>query len=803
MLRVILIAALCAHATGQLCEPAWGTAYEGGRLDGAAGTVWDMIDFDFGQGPRLVAGGRFRSAGSGAASNIARTTEAQGWEGIGEGLNGPVYALEAFNDGGGLKLYAGGDFGATASERNGGLRRWNGTAWERVQGPDGPVQDLLVYNDGTGLSLYATGSFRTVNGAPISGIAKWDGAAWRDVGGGAPDGSGASMCVWDGPQGRRLALGGTFARLGGAEVNNAGLWDGSAWSAIPGLTDTTQVLSVGTYVKPGTRELWIATIANTNPLRKWNGSSLQNVPLYPTAFNRVFRMAQAVENGEQVLLVAGSFQKEAGGARNLLKWNGSQWSNVVAASSSPAGPIYAVAYHQFTGDASTRLCAGGALYYTVSYGQPGGSLYTGPVLTSAPDRSVFRSLTDTLTVPGVRALEYAPVAGVDVLYAAGYFRPAFATNPNVWFLARWMDGAWRPLDYRFGAETEALARFGDDLIMGGSFIGGRSIGLPDVSAQYVVRFDGATFHSMPGTGAYGNGVTAPVRCMISATQDENPVVYASLKSSYNSVQKWDGTAWTTVTELTNCGPNGFAFGDIGEGPTLYCAGTFYGLSPSPSVAKAGPQGWRQVAAEPVYGSGVAVKVGDVGAGPRLFAAGMLSVPVEGQLPAFVDCPVAVLEGSRWQPLGANMTGLANSIEIFDDGTGPKLFATGDLSIDGQDTRIGRNIARFNGARWEAVDGGADGVGYVLRAPFQTRGRLLVGGDFSHAGGVAAYGVAEFVACPPCPADFDQSGGVDGADVEAFFTQLEAGVGAADVNGDGSEDGADVEYFFLAWQGGGC
>ncbi|MBL9001284.1 MAG: immunoglobulin domain-containing protein [Phycisphaerae bacterium] len=57
--------------------------------------------------------------------------------------------------------------------------------------------------------------------------------------------------------------------------------------------------------------------------------------------------------------------------------------------------------------------------------------------------------------------------------------------------------------------------------------------------------------------------------------------------------------------------------------------------------------------------------------------------------------------------------------------------------------------------------------------------------------------------PPCPADFNQDGGIDGADVDAFFAAWEAGDFAADVNGDGGIDGADVDTFFFYWENGGC
>jgi hypothetical protein len=58
-------------------------------------------------------------------------------------------------------------------------------------------------------------------------------------------------------------------------------------------------------------------------------------------------------------------------------------------------------------------------------------------------------------------------------------------------------------------------------------------------------------------------------------------------------------------------------------------------------------------------------------------------------------------------------------------------------------------------------------------------------------------------CPTCPADFDQDGGVTGADVEAFFAAFEAGDACGDTDLDGGVTGADVEAFFAAFEAGGC
>lgn len=58
-------------------------------------------------------------------------------------------------------------------------------------------------------------------------------------------------------------------------------------------------------------------------------------------------------------------------------------------------------------------------------------------------------------------------------------------------------------------------------------------------------------------------------------------------------------------------------------------------------------------------------------------------------------------------------------------------------------------------------------------------------------------------CSYCPADFNQDGGIDGTDVDAFFAAWVEADSSADTNLDGGVDGADVDAFFVAWVNGGC
>jgi hypothetical protein len=59
---------------------------------------------------------------------------------------------------------------------------------------------------------------------------------------------------------------------------------------------------------------------------------------------------------------------------------------------------------------------------------------------------------------------------------------------------------------------------------------------------------------------------------------------------------------------------------------------------------------------------------------------------------------------------------------------------------------------------------------------------------------------EYVYVPPipCTGDYNNDGGIDGSDVEAFFVDWQSGNPNADIDGNGGVDGADVDAFFGFW-----
>ena len=78
-----------------------------------------------------------------------------------------------------------------------------------------------------------------------------------------------------------------------------------------------------------------------------------------------------------------------------------------------------------------------------------------------------------------------------------------------------------------------------------------------------------------------------------------------------------------------------------------------------------------------------------------------------------------------------------------------------------------------------------------------------------AGAIVGYGLnangrsRAFLLTPFCIGDYNSDGGIDNADVEAFFREWEGGNFNADLNGDGGIDGSDVQRFFERWEAGRC
>jgi hypothetical protein len=175
-----------------------------------------------------------------------------------------------------------------------------------------------------------------------------------------------------------------------------------------------------------------------------------------------------------------------------------------------------------------------------------------------------------------------------------------------------------------------------------------------------------------------------------------------------------------------------------------------------------------------------------------------------------ECSVAKWNGTGWSSVGQYLGGRTTSLAVFDDGTGPALYAGGTA-------QPGINyIARLQGGQWVTLSGGVAGS---ATPPFPSvfglaawNDRLIVGGEFNTAGGVAASGIAAWRGCPAaghCSQDFNHDGAVaTDRDIEDFFACLAGNCcptcDSADFNGDGAvATDADIESFFRVLAGGAC
>ncbi|MBK7403494.1 MAG: hypothetical protein IPJ41_02385 [Phycisphaerales bacterium] len=186
-------------------------------------------------------------------------------------------------------------------------------------------------------------------------------------------------------------------------------------------------------------------------------------------------------------------------------------------------------------------------------------------------------------------------------------------------------------------------------------------------------------------------------------------------NNLRGVARWnpDTHAYSKLaTGLSFGNTNGFVTSiepfDAGPDRLLVVGGLFAsagGQSDTQSLAAWDGVAWRSLGAGFVAPDAVwSLDVGDLGQGPRLYIAGGFTV-IGGQ-PA---SGVAAWDGSSLSVVGegSGMTGFSpfvNETVIWDDGSGPALYAVGRFdTIDGADAKL---AARFRpGVGWEKIGSG--------------------------------------------------------------------------------------------------
>ena len=673
------------------CVPAWSPAF--GSAPGTTDWPRNAVVFDDGSGAALYVCGEFDTAGGVEADAIAKWDGAH-WSTLGSGFNKGVYSIVVHDDGSGPALYAGGNFTTAGDVAANRIAKWDGASWSPVgSGADAFVYTLFSYDDGSGSALYAGGPFEVVGGVTANGIARWDGSSWSAVGGGMspPNANGVSALEsFDDGSGVALYAAGRFSGAGGVTAQRIAKWDGSTWSALgSGLSGS-------------------------------GAHSVQDLIVHD-------------DGSGTALYVAGRFDT-AGGvpAANIAKWDGSSWSTV--GDGAPGSePVHALAVLDTGG--GPELYIGGE--FSVASGAPQNYV-------AKWDGAGWAGLSDELD-GWVEALCVFDDGAGDALYGFGLFdRAGDLTVHNV---ARWDGSSWSAVGSGADAAVYALAVHDDG---GGAalFAGGEFDTIASTDVNQVAKWDGGAWSDVGGGVASGSGFVS-VKALASFDDGTGPALYASGwfdsagGTTAAGVAQWDGASWSALGTGVDEQILAFAVHDDGSGSALYAGGRFFvagGVS-SPSIARWNGTAWSAVGVGlPAQVNALAVH--DDGSGVELFAAGDFWTAG-----GMTVNRIAKWDGASWSALDAGLGSTpggetARSLAVFDDGTGPALYAGGLFTF--ASGLVVNHIARWDGTSWSALGGGVDHRVSALTVFDDGSGpALYAGGSFQNAGGQPAQYLARW------------------------------------------------------------
>ena len=708
------------------CPPRWLSRF-GARPGVDEYGAYSFAVFDDGNGPALYVGGRFTVAGGVSANRIVKW-DGSSWSPLGIGLddsqpangNSGTFSLAVHDDGSGPALYVGGYFTTAGGLPANSVARWDGANWSAVGSGRIWVEALAVFDDGSGPALYASSG---------TGIWKWDGVSWSVIGSVNPNTQilteVLALAVHDDGSGPALYAGGWFSSVSGVSANAIAKWDGDSWSALgSGIQGGVAAMAVfddggGPALYAG-GNFWTAGGAPASDIAKWDGSSWSEPGGgITTAVDRLVSSLVVHDDGNgPALYAAGNFYSADGAPSNCIaKWDGGNWS---ALGDGLGGTTYDLIV--FDDGGGPALFAGGT-FATASGASAGGfAKWSGSSWTTYGSGINGR----------VKALATFDDGSGPALYVGGSFPTVGGVTAN--FIAKRDGASWSALGSGVDwGVVQALAAFDDGsgpaLYAGGTFeFAG---GLP---AKGIAKWDGTSW------SALGSGVDREdVRALAVFDDGGGPDLYVGGGFSWaggiqaSRIARWNGSSWSTLGSGLAGDVNALVVHDDGSGPALYAGGWFRsagGVS-AHRVAKWNGSSWSGVGGgigPPVATADFvsALAVYDDGSGPALYAGGSFS-----QAGGVTAHHIAKWDGSSWSALGSEIDAAAIALAVHDDGSGPALYAGGHfLSAGGLAVR---HIARWNGSSWSALGGGLNNQVNTNALFVHDDGSgpaLFAGGDFS-------------------------------------------------------------------------
>lgn len=714
------------------CAPQWQSTF--GEAPGTNGQVVALKAWDDGGGVELFAAGRFTTAGGALVSNLASWDGAR-WTDVGGGTDDLIAELEVFDSGNGPELYVGGYFNSVGGVPASRIAKWDGSSWSAlgsgVEGHGSSVQSMLVFDDGTGPALYVAGRFEVAGGVPRNGVAKWDGSAWASVGNGLEKGV-SQLLVFDDGNGDRLYACGSFDFGGGTSFNGLARWNGSNWDPAGGTE--CEAAYVAAVFDDGTGPELIVRGRITLPgassesrMAKWDGTTWTGFGGGIVQGN-VWSMDAYDDGSGPALFVGGEVLDLPGISQHqgVAKWDGSSWSVLGDSTSSGVNALEA-----FDDGHGVALYIGGRFQTQDNLTTSRIARWDGlewSALSSGIDREV-------------NALQVYDDGTGPALYAAGRMRYLGPLN-NAFHIARWDGTSWSRLG------TPTVSPF---------------VGVPETLA---------VFDEGSGDALFVGGLLHP---------------NAATGGQARHIFRWDGLNWSSVGTGLNNEVRSLAVFDDGNGQALYAGGEFTlaDTTPVDRIARWDGTNWSAV------GGGMdqdvrALAIFDDGTGTALYAGGDFTTA--GSITAKY---IAKWDGTSWSPLGSGLSAPVRTLAVFDDGTGPRLYAGSQLAIDGNPLRA---ITRWDGANWTSVGGGIEGSVLTLTVFDDGSGdALYAGGHFATAGGVAAQNLAKWDG-----ANWTPLGSGVNAQVQALTTFDDGGGTALYVGGEFESAIDSADSYLAKW-----
>lgn len=251
-------------------------------------------------------------------------------------------------------------------------------------------------------------------------------------------------------------------------------------------------------------------------------------------------------------------------------------------------------------------------------------------------------------------------------------------------------GAWSTLS---GGDAGGIVKRMVASTDGLAYILGAFTSIGGVSANYAAKWTGSTFTAL------STGPTSASGSQPAAVDASNNLYYGYLISATSArVQKWNGSAWSTLADFTHGSDVRLDAIAVGPDGLIYVAGQFTnaGGTAITNIAKYNGSAWSAMSTAPNgrVRSLAFDKAGNLYAGGDFTTIGGVTVN-----------SIAQWDGSAWSALGAGMTkssGTCTITTLYVSRSGT-LYAYGDFdTAGGVDAK---NIAQWNGGGWYPLGAG--------------------------------------------------------------------------------------------------